>query len=65
MKDTLELRDKLIIASRNALSVLPKLGLVKKPNFHKEGSASSFQLRMKKDGLNPAFSPLSPWQMKS
>jgi len=37
MKDTPESRDKLIIASRNVLSTLPKLGLVKKPNFHKEG----------------------------
>jgi glycosyltransferase involved in cell wall biosynthesis len=37
MKDTLEFRDRLIIASRNVLSTLPKLGLVKKPSFHKDG----------------------------
>jgi glycosyltransferase involved in cell wall biosynthesis len=37
LKDTLGTRDELVIGVRNALSVLPKLGIVKKPTFHKEG----------------------------
>jgi hypothetical protein len=37
LKDKLEVRDKSIISIRNTLSVLPKLGLAKKPNFHKNG----------------------------
>jgi hypothetical protein len=37
LKDKLSTRDELVIAVRNALSVLPKLGIVKKPRFHKEG----------------------------
>lgn len=37
LKDKLEIRDKFIISIRNTLSMLPKLGLVKKPNFYKDG----------------------------
>jgi glycosyltransferase involved in cell wall biosynthesis len=37
MKDELGTRDKLLVTARNSLSILPKLGLVKKPHFHKDG----------------------------
>ncbi len=37
MKDELRTRDKLLVTARNSLSVLPKLGLVKKPRYHKDG----------------------------
>ena len=37
MKDTLGTRDEVVLGLRNTLSVLPKLGIVKKPTFHKEG----------------------------
>jgi len=37
MLDQLTNRDKVIIAARQVLSVLPKLGFVKKPRYHEEG----------------------------
>ena len=37
MKDEYGTRDRIIIAIRNSLSVLPKLGLVKKPRYHRDG----------------------------
>ena len=31
------MRDKFVVAFRDVLAMLPKLGLVKKPTFHKDG----------------------------
>jgi hypothetical protein len=37
MDDTITTRDKAVLAIKGAVSVLPKLGLIKKPKFHPEG----------------------------
>ena len=60
MKDTLELRDKLIIASRNALSTLPKLGLVKKPNFHREGISFIIPVKDEERWIKPCILSIEP-----
>jgi glycosyltransferase involved in cell wall biosynthesis len=37
LKEKLVLRDKVFLAIRNIVSLAPKVGLVKKPNYHKNG----------------------------
>jgi glycosyltransferase involved in cell wall biosynthesis len=37
LDDTINSKDKVILGIRNAASILPKLGLVKKPRYHKDG----------------------------
>jgi glycosyltransferase involved in cell wall biosynthesis len=60
MKDTPESRDKLIIASRNVLSTLPKLGLVKKPNFHKEGASFIIPVKDEERWIKPCILSIEP-----
>src|SRR3989337_653606 len=60
MKDTLEMHDTLIIAARNVLSVLPKLGLVKKPNFHKEGISFIIPVKDEERWIKPCILSIEP-----
>ena len=55
MKDKIEMRDKFIMNIRNMLSVLPKLGLVKKPNFHKDGISFIVPVKDEEKWIKPCI----------
>jgi len=49
------MRDKFIISIRNTLSVLPKLGLVKKPNFYKDGISFILPVKDEEQWIKPCI----------
>ena len=55
MKDKIETRDKFIMNIRNMVSVLPKLGLVKKPNFHKDGISFIVPVKDEEKWIKPCI----------
>jgi len=55
LKDKIETGDKVILTVRNVLSVLPKLGLVKKPRFHKEGISFIVPVKDEEQWIKPCI----------
>ncbi len=60
MRDRFGFRDELVIASRNALSVLPKLGLVKRPNFHRKGISFIIPVKDEEKWIKPCILSVEP-----
>jgi glycosyltransferase involved in cell wall biosynthesis len=55
VKDELYTKDKVVIGLRNVLSVLPKLGLVKKPSFHRDGVSFIVPVKDEEQWIKPCI----------
>ncbi len=60
LRDKLVMRDKFIIGFRNVLAELPKLGLVKKPHFHKEGISFIVPVKDEERWIKPCILSIEP-----
>lgn len=55
MDDTLGTRDKLVLAVKDIVSMLPKLGLIKKPKFYKEGISFLIAVKDEERWITPCI----------
>lgn len=60
MKDKLGTRDELICAARSVLATLPKIGLVRRPSFHKDGISVILPVKDEEQWIKPSILSIEP-----